>query len=390
MRVLFVVNTLPDTDISGVGEQVVQLAAGLEAEGHEVRVLGRGPAGARGPKLLFPLTVVPAFLRLRSQFRPHVVQVHESDGAIVAWLVRVLQAVSEPSPILVALQQVSYLEEIRAVRALRADGRVLGRPGLTEWVFRWFKAPLQVVFGVLTASFADRILAPSRRTALEIERDYGVEGVLVLPNVTGARAGHGDDPEPSEGEDGYLLFVGRLRVRKGLEVLLHALHRLRNRLPGQRLLVVGEGEHRTRLERTAEQLDLGGIVEFMGACEPQRVPRLMARARALVVPSIYEGMPLVILEAMSAGLPVVASRVSGIPEVVLDGVTGWLVPPEDVEALIEVLEMIERDPGEATRRGLEGRARVVAGATPATAARQWLHMVTHDLPIEEVEWDERY
>ena len=84
MRVLFVVNTLPDTDISGVGEQVVQLAAGLEAAGHEVRILGRGSHGAPGPKLLFPVTVVPAFLRVSAELRPHVIQVHESDGALVA------------------------------------------------------------------------------------------------------------------------------------------------------------------------------------------------------------------------------------------------------------------------------------------------------------------
>ena len=73
---------------------------------------------------------------------------------MVALLVRTLQAVLNPVPRLVALLQVSYLEEMRAVRSLRSEGRVLGRPGMTEWLFRWIKAPVQVVFGSLTAWLA--------------------------------------------------------------------------------------------------------------------------------------------------------------------------------------------------------------------------------------------
>jgi glycosyltransferase involved in cell wall biosynthesis len=368
-----VVNTLPETDISGVGEQVVQLAAGLRELGHEVRILGRRSTGISASKLLFPLCVVPEFWRAARDFRPHVVQVHESDGAMVALVVRTLQAVQEPRPVLVALQQVSYLEEIRAVRPIRVAGRVLGRPGLKELRFRWLKAPMQVLFGCLTAYLADRRLAPSRQTAEEIERDYRVDSVKVLPNVTGAREVAAPGRASETGDS--LLFVGRLRVRKGVEVLLHAAEKLRRRRPGTRLVIVGEGEHRRRLERTARSLSLDGAVEFRGACPPEEIPRLMASARALVVPSIYEGMPLVILEAMAAGLPVVASSVSGIPEVVEDGESGWLVPPEDVEALVEALEEALADPGEAHRRGQSGRRWVEAAANPVEAARQWLALV---------------
>ncbi|HSS50169.1 MAG TPA: hypothetical protein VLX28_14620, partial [Thermoanaerobaculia bacterium] len=149
MRVLLIANTLPPRDVSGVGEQVLQLAAGLLELGCEVEVLGRGPGGAAGPKVFFPLTVVPAAWRALRRFRPHVVQVHESDGALAALLVAVTGALLTPRPLLVALLQVSYVEELRAVRPLRADGRVLGRPGAVEKRFRWLKAPLQIVLGCL-------------------------------------------------------------------------------------------------------------------------------------------------------------------------------------------------------------------------------------------------
>jgi glycosyltransferase involved in cell wall biosynthesis len=375
MRILLVANTLPPVDVSGVGEQVLQLAAGLRQAGHEVEVLGRGPGQARGPKVLFPLTIVAPFVRRLRAFRPHVVQVHESDGALAALAAAVLGPTITPCPELVALLQVSYRREIAAVRALRVDGRLLGRPSASEWRFRWLKAPLQVVLGCFTAWLADRLLAPSHRTAEEIEADYGVAGVGVLPNATGG-LDHGPALEAMEGEEssGYLLFVGRLRIRKGVEVLLDALRRLVERGRAPRLLVAGDGEHRQSLERTAARLGVAGHVRFLGRCAAPEVRRRLAGADALVVPSLYEGMPLVILEAMEARVPVVASAVSGIPEVVVDGETGWLVPAEDPVALAAALAEVTADPAGARQRGAAGRRRLDALYRPAVVTRQWLEL----------------
>lgn len=375
MRVLLIANTLPPRDVSGVGEQVLQLAAGLRAHGDEVEVVGR-----TGPKVLFPLTAVPAVWRAVRRFRPHVVQVHESDGALAALLVAVLGALLDPRPLLVALLQVSYAEELRAVRPLRAGGRVLGRPGGVELRFRWFKAPLQIALGWLTAWAADLVLAPSAATAAEIRRDYRVDAVGVIPNATGGRTVE-VAAEP-EGEPGYLLFVGRLRIRKGVEVLLEALRDLRTRHPQAVLKIAGEGEHRRRAQRRAAELELGDAVAFLGNCGAARVRRLLAGAAALVVPSIYEGMPLVVLEAMEAGVPVVASAVSGIPEVVVDGETGWLVPPEDPEALAAALGEVLADPAEARRRGEAGRKRLEERFRPAAAVKLWRAAVLAARPIE--------
>jgi glycosyltransferase involved in cell wall biosynthesis len=200
-----------------------------------------------------------------------------------------------------------------------------------------------------------------------------VDGVEVIPNVTG-----GLPIEPVngvEGEPGYLLFVGRLRIRKGVEVLLEALKDLRVLHPAVRLRIAGDGEHRERLERSKSGLDLGEAVVFLGSCDAGRVRRLLAGAAALVVPSIYEGMPLVVLEAMAAGVPVVASAVSGIPEVVVDGETGWLVPPENPKALAAALDEVLTGPAEARRRGEAGRRRVDERFRPSVAAARWREVV---------------
>ena len=102
--------------------------------------------------------------------------------------------------------------------------------------------------------------------------------------------------------------------------------------------------------------------------------------RVLVVPSTYEGMPLVILEAMEAGCSVVASAVSGIPEVVVDGETGWLVPPEDAAALADALEAAAGDEGETRRRGERGRARLEELYRPRAVAEVWLERVEREVP----------
>jgi len=375
LRVLLIANTLPPVDVSGVGEQVLQLAAGLRGEGCEVEVLGRGEGGARGPKVLFPLTVVPAAWRALRRFRPHVVQVHESDGGLAALLVKALGRFLSPRPLLVALQQVSYAEERRAVRPLiDPEGRVMGTPGEVERRFRRGKGRLQVVLGKWTARLADLVMAPSERTGREIREDYGVGSVAVLPNVTGGLEVEPAEP-PAEDAEGALLFVGRLRIRKGVEVLLEALALERQEGRGARLLIAGDGEHRQALERRAAELELEDSVTFLGRCSAAEVRGLLAACRALVVPSTYEGMPLVILEAMEAEVPVVASAVSGIPEVVADGETGWLVPQEEPVTLARAVRHALADPEEAQRRGRAGRRRLDEMYRPRHAARRWLAAV---------------
>lgn len=145
MRILLIANTLPPRDLSGVGEQVLQLAAGLTALGHQVEILGRKSSdrdGAPGPKILFPLTIVPATFRALRRFQPEVVQVHESDGALAASAVLWARGRLGRRRLLVALLQVSYVEEKKAVRPLVAAGREIGWPGAVERRFRWLKAPI--------------------------------------------------------------------------------------------------------------------------------------------------------------------------------------------------------------------------------------------------------
>jgi glycosyltransferase involved in cell wall biosynthesis len=163
--------------------------------------------------------------------------------------------------------------------------------------------------------------------------------------------------------DGEVAFVcvARFAAQKAHDVLLRAFARaLRESAVPLRLLLVGDdpfGDGRQRAEALARELALGDRALFLGI--RRDVPRLLAASDAFVMASLWEGLGLVFLEAMAASLPVVATNVSAVPEVVVDGVTGRLVPAADDAALAEALRAVAADPALRRRLGAAGRERVV-------------------------------
>ncbi len=156
MRILIVSNTYPPADISGVGALVSELAHQLGDGGHHVRVLTRRPPasdayalGVQWPKLLFPLRAGWRCLRMVAASTFDLVHVHESDGVFVVLMLRVARLLRRRSgsPRLVATLQVSYVRERRAVRPVRADGRIVSRPTAGERLFGWVRAPMHSLLG---------------------------------------------------------------------------------------------------------------------------------------------------------------------------------------------------------------------------------------------------
>src|SRR5205085_5033838 len=133
----------------------------------------------------------------------------ESDGALVAVLLRLLRLLGAPAgrARLVATLQVSYVEERRAVRPVRADGVVVSRPTLAERRFAMLRAPLLAVLGRLTARLADAVVAPSAATAAELTRDYGAQHVEVIPNGVTVPAERRREPSAAPP---VVLYSGRL------------------------------------------------------------------------------------------------------------------------------------------------------------------------------------
>jgi len=152
-----------------------------------------------------------------------------------------------------------------------------------------------------------------------------------------------------------LMSVGALSEQKGLEYSLQAVSQMTGEYPLLQYLIVGDGPLRKSLEALAQDLGLADHVCFLGVRDD--VPELMNITDILVLPSLWEGLPQVAVEAMAASTPVVASAVDGVPEVVQDGVTGILIPPRDEVALCGALLEMLRDPGLRVRMGQAGRLR---------------------------------
>ena len=174
-----------------------------------------------------------------------------------------------------------------------------------------------------------------------------------------------------------LLWVGRLVYQKGLDILLTALGELKT-LPWT-LTLVGDGPHRLELERIASEKGIAERINFKGWLDRSELFQYYQDANLFVFPSRHEGMPNAILEAMACGLPIVASRIAGNEELVIPDKTGWLVPPEDMDALKETLTMSIPDQTRRKQMGLASRSRVETNYTWEGVARQYLSLLKDHL-----------
>ena len=197
------------------------------------------------------------------------------------------------------------------------------------WPARWLKQRvLRHAAAVLPVS-ADI----ARTLALEDGRvlRMGVDTAAIRATV-GSR-----DPR-----EGLLVFIGRLADKKGVDLLVRAIARL----DGTRLEVIGDGPDRAALERQVRQIGVADRVRFLGKLPKRDVLAALARAQVVVIPSRVgaggdmEGTPVVLCEAMAAGVPVVASDLGGLGECIDDGIDGLLVPPDDIDALVVALDKV--------------------------------------------------
>lgn len=219
-----------------------------------------------------------------------------------------------------------------------------------------------------SAVLTNRYIAVSQVVADVVRKSFGVPGERVslisnwpceLPERPSA------DDLPPRGKP-TLIHVARLHVQKGQDLLLEAFAEVRKTWPGAVLWLVGTGPEEPRLRQLA-----GAGVVFLG--HRHDVHRLLRQADLFVLSSHWEGLPLSMLEALAEGVPVVATRVGGVAEVVESGVTGLLVEAGDVPALVEAISYCLREPGQARVMAAEAQRRCQQRRPEALAAHLRLY-----------------
>jgi glycosyltransferase involved in cell wall biosynthesis len=295
----------------------------LEGAGHVTRHRLGGSHGRPG---VADFGDLPLLLRLAA--RADVTHAHSSKAGFLTRLAAALRAGGRQRAIFTP-HGWSFWAADRAERAVYL--------ALERLAARWCRALVAVSAAERAAGLAARVGRPDQYRVIH-------NGIDLEPFAR--------DPHPQAGR---ILFVGRLRGPKRVELALEALRRVLAAVPEATLDVAGEGPLRGELEQLATRLGVAERVRFLGSRSD--LPGLLLDAQCLVLASDYEGCPLSVLEAMAAAVPVVATSVGGIPELVVDGETGILTPPGDAERLATALREVLSPPGRARLLGENGRDR---------------------------------
>ena len=218
----------------------------------------------------------------------------------------------------------------------------------------------------VTSLCLDKAIAVSEGTRSSWAKRFGVDArrLCVIPNGVGVpelgRSGSREDARARlglpAGSGPVAVVVGRLEEQKGHRFLFEAFADVIRLVPDARLIVVGDGSLRAELEGQVRTLSLQDRVSFLGHCT--EIQSVLDAADVFVLPSLWEAMPFAALEAMASALPVVATDVGGVSELICDGANGYLVPPADAAALAARLGRVLASPDERRKMGNAGRSQV--------------------------------
>ena len=227
-----------------------------------------------------------------------------------------------------------------------------------------FRVRFYNLFDRVVQRFADRVVLMTASQRAKIIGGADEERVRVIHNAVdpdrpASFSPNGGDPAEKAGIPAaarILSVVGRLSPEKGVDEFLRAFASVSAGHPDVHAAIVGEGPERRNLEALARQLGLSERVHFTGYTPYSG--DFISRSEMLIIPSRSEGIPNVALEALALGRPVVATRVGGVPEVIMDGLDGLLVPPEDPKALASAIDSLLKDRVLSARLAKAGRKRV--------------------------------
>ncbi|MBI5823948.1 MAG: glycosyltransferase family 4 protein [Chloroflexi bacterium] len=367
MRILIINSEYPPIG-GGAGNASANLARCLASLGHEITVVTAHFHGQPKLEVHEGVTIhrIPAFRRRQDRSTAFEQLTFIMAASLHTFgLIRktkptaTLAFFGVPSGAVAWLLKVIY--KIPYIVSLRG-GDV---PGFRPYDFKTFHKLIGPFLRVIWHS-ADSVIANSRGLRdLALAFDSSIE-IPIIPNgVDGTRY----TPQPREWSPPKLFSAGRIVHQKGLDLGLRALAQLKDL--DWHWNIAGDGPQMNALKSLARELGLDGRVTFLGWQPREELEKDYHRANLFLFPSRHEGMPNAVLEAMSSGLPVVATRIAGSEELVLDGVTGLLVNAEDVDSLRDGLSRLIVEEKKRIQMGQASRQRVETEYSWENVARQY-------------------
>lgn len=350
---------ITELDIGGAEKSLVSLATGLNKERWSIRVFALGPEAPLATPLrnsgiavtcldVSPRNPVRALYRLTSALRkqrPALIQSFLFHANIATRFVAPMVA---GKPCLVGGIRVAEREKL--------------------WHLRLDRLTIPLCNGAVCVSEGVRRFSKT-------VGGWPEERLVVIPNGVDPTPIDQAEPIPREQlgipREAFLaLFVGRLEIQKGVMNLLDAVERLLPDCPDFHIGLAGEGPERRHLtERLSRSPKLAANIHVLG---PRRdVPALLKTADLFVLPSLWEGMPNALLESMVAGIPAVATRVEGTEELIKSEETGWLVPPNDPQALATAMQEAMKNRNRLKTMGERARSIVLASFTPERVVEEY-------------------
>ncbi|MFO7164443.1 MAG: glycosyltransferase family 4 protein [Mycolicibacterium hassiacum] len=384
MRVLMVSWEYPPVVVGGLGRHVYHLATALAAAGHEVVVLSRQPTGT-DPSTHPSTDEVSEGVRVVAaaqdphefEFGPDMMAwtlamghsmiraglaIKEPDGT--PWRPEVVHAndwlVAHPAIALAEFFDVPLVSTIHATEAGRHSGWVSGR----------LSRQVHAIESWLVHD-SDSLITCSTSMSDEITELFGpgLAEIRVIRNGIDVSAWPFAERRPRTGPP-HLVYIGRLEYEKGIHDLIAALPRIRRSHPGARLTIAGTGTQFDFLVEQTRKHRVVRAVTFAGHLDHEQLVHLLHDADVAVLPSHYEPFGIVALEAAATGVPVVATRVGGLGEAVIDGETGVACAPRDIAGLTAAVRKVLDDPAAAQRMAVAARERLTADFDWHTVAEE--------------------
>ena len=350
--------SVPFPPREGIGTYVYNLSLKLIEKGHKVTVITRGPWNRIQRKTIDNINVIgapfipiyPIYLSFHGVFVNKIIKKQESTIDIVHIHTPLPPRIKTKRPIITTIHTPmitdTYLSKVSSIYSF-----------FSKISARYISYPLELK----NIRNTDIVTTLTDSISKELIKEYGLnpDEITIIGNGVDEKFFYPKQKLEDKNNDRYILFVGRLDRDKGLFDIIESGKHLNDKKSNVYFKIVGEGRDLNILKKKTKILGLQDKIEFLGQIKKDRLLTLYQNATAFILPSYHEGLPTVLLEAMSCGIPIIATNVRGIRDVINPEKNGIIIPPKKPEKIAEAISSLLENKKLRTQLGSNARKTII-------------------------------